>query len=268
MAEGLSGYNITPTGYTGSDGIVFHLKDDMSVFLQLSATTDMSFSAPMQVSTQPVQTGQTVTDNVQESPQTIQINGVVVVNYQGAFLQTKNISIVEDFVSTLQRWRKQKQVLRVLCKDGITLESALCTSFEAKKDNKIANGLNISLTFQDVAFVAQIGRTQSPTANGQSSNANGSKNAKAKDGGVTGKKDVGKAGTKGATPRTPCEIVKTRESAGDTAAWLWKASVACDYGSSNSRSGITYNESNGAKYIPKSIYGSQGGNVNKIPKAG
>ena len=262
MAQGLPGYNISPINYAGKDGILFHLKDDMSVFLRLTATPNMRFSAPWEASTQPVQTGQTITDNVQKKPKTIQLEGVVVVGYEGAFFTTQDTTVVEDFITTLERWRDQKQILRVICKDGIGLEDAICTEFEASKDSKISNGLNISLTFQDINFVVQIGRTTAP--NGV--NANGSKEgAKTKTDGVSGKKDVSKAGSVKQSPRTPCQIVKQRLDQGDTTSWLDGAMSGCLRGSSASRSGITYDEAHGAKYIPNSIYGSQGGNVNKIP---
>lgn len=266
MATGLPGYNIAPMNYTGKDGILFHLKEDMSVFLKLSATTDMTFTSPMDVTTQPVQTGQTVTDNVQEKPNTISINGVVVVGYEGAFFQTENTTIVEDFVTTLQRWRTQRQVLRVLCKDGITLESAVCTNFEAKKDNKIENGLNVSLTFQDVNFVVQIGRTD-----GVEQNANGSKpGAKTKTGAATAKKSLGKTGTGTTAPRTPCQInedVLNNPSA-THAVWRTDMRGGCYRGYENKGGIPHFNERNGAKYIPKGIYGSAAGNITKVPTGG
>lgn len=266
MAFGLPGYDITPINYSGSDGILFHLKEDMSVFLKLSATTDMAFSSPMEATTQPVQTGQEITDNIQEKPSTIQINGVVVVGYEGAFFLTQNTTVVEDFVATLQRWRTQRQVMRVLCKDGITLENAVCTQFEAKKDKSIKNGLNISLTFQDVNFVAQIGQTTAPNTN-----ANGSKEgAKTKDGATTGKKDVGKSGSKQASPPAQfCQKVKERIGGGqgNTANddWLIAANYSCD---ANKRTNLStgkesYNNAEAAQYAPKSIQNAYGFNPNK-----
>lgn len=270
MAYGLPGYNITPLNYTGRDGILFHLKDDMSVFLKLSATTDMAFSSPMDVTTQPVQTGQTVTDNVQEKPNTISIEGVVVVGYEGAFFTTKNATVVEDFVTTLQRWRKQRQVLRVLCKDGISLDNAICTNFEAKKDNKIENGLNISLTFQDANFVVQIGRTE-----GVQQNANGSKpGATTKTGAATAKKPVGKAGTGTTSPRTVCQINEDvlNNPAVPHATWRVDMRGGCYRGAKEKVGGaVSYNEQGGAKYNkssynpPKGLYGAAGGNITKTP---
>lgn len=264
MAYGLPGYNVTPLNYTGKDGILFHLKDDMSVFLSLTATTDMAYSSPMQVTTQPVQTGQTVTDNVQEQPQTIQIEGVVVVGYEGIFTLTRQTTVVEDFVSTLNRWRRQRQVMRVICKDGITLDNAICTGFEAKKDASIANGLKVSLTFQDANFVVQLGRTQSVQTN-----ANGSPDgAKTKKGAATSKKDVGKSGTQKTIPRTNCEIVRERYNTGtDKATWLEGAYRGCQRGMSYDVKTNKYqwNEKEGAKYIPDSIKKASGTNVNKSP---
>lgn len=272
MAYGLPGYNATPINYVGKDGILFHLKDDMSSFLSLTATTDMKFSAPMEVSTQPVQTGQTVTDNIQEKPNTISINGVVVVGYEGAFLTRENVSVVEDFIATLQRWRSQRQILRVMCTDGITLDNAVCTNFEADKEKSIKNGLRISLTFQNANFVAQIGRTQTPDANSNSDNANGSKEgAKTKDGATTGKKDIGKSGSVAQPAKTPCQIAVARAGSGqETDPAVLRGATACGKvtgaGMGRTAAGIVYNEAEGAKYFPKNFPAAVGENVNKIPK--
>lgn len=259
MATGLPGYNITPLTYSGKDGILFHLKDDMSVYLNLTATSDMSFTSPMEVTTQTVQSGQTVTDNIQEKPNTITINGVVVVGYDGIFLLTRNSSVVEDFVTTLQRWRSQKQILRVLCKDGITLDNAVCTNFEARKDSGIANGLHISLTFQDAQFVVQVGQTTVQT------NANGSKTgATTKTGTVTAKKDVGKTGTQVKMPSNCTDVFKLDQAGANTGeySFITGALNGCKRTwSSNMVTGQKYNEAEGKKYFPKNSFGSQGGNI-------
>lgn len=258
MAIGVPGYNITPLTYSGKDGILFHLKDDMSVFLSMTATTEMTYSSPMEVTTQPVQSGQTVTDNIQEKPNTINMTGVVVVGYDGVFLLTQNVSVVEDFVTTLQRWRQQKQILRVLCKDGITLDNAVCTNFEARKDPSITNGLHVTLQFQDANFVVQVGQTEVQT------NANGSTKATTKTGAVTSKKDVGKTGTQVKMPSNCTDVFKLDQAGANTGAYsfITGALNGCKRTwSSNMVAGQKYNEAEGSKYFPKNSFGSQGGNT-------
>lgn len=260
MATGLPGYNITPLTYSGKDGILFHLKDDMSVFLNLTATTDMNYSSPMEVTTQPVQSGQVITDNIQEKPNTITVNGVVVVGYDGIFFLTEQTTVVEDFVTTLQRWRAQRQILRVICKDGITLENAVCTNFEAKKNKEISNGLDISLTFQDASFVVQVGQTTIQTTN---ANNSGTK-ATTKTGAVTSKKDLGKTGTQIKMPSNCSDVFKLDQAGANTGeyAFIKGALGGCKRTwASNMTTGQKYNEAEGAKYFPKNSFGSQGGNI-------
>lgn len=220
MASYLPGYQVQPLNFSNKDGILFSPMDDLSVFLSMNSTTEITYNSPLTVTTSPVMSGANVADNFSRQPKRLDISGVVVTEYHGMFLLSKDNSSVEDFISTVETWRDQKRLIRVICKDGITLDNCVINDFSGKKDKTISNGLYVSMSFTQIDIVKEA--TQTTLQGVKASNVNGSKSGSSNSAttstkAVESKKIAGKASTTETESTLSCKALL-----GQSAEWLDK----------------------------------------------
>lgn len=253
-----------PLKFAGQDQFYFSLSDDLDQFISLTATTDATYSAPMNVTTQPVMSGQTVTDNLQEQPKTVTISGVVVVQYLagglGGLLMNKQTDTVNDFMDNMETWRQQRQTMTFIGRDGIQLQHCVITQFEAKTDSGIKNGLRVNITFQEVDYKVQIGRTSDASVGAK----DGKDAAKTTKGSVSKMVDKGKTATNKSVPQTLCGGLNSKRTIGGTLSATEKTQLGnCETGGANISHGVRTYDVNAEKAL-SNTYKNTGGNPNKV----
>lgn len=172
----------TSASFSGKDGVYFHVKDDFNTILSLSATTQIEYSSPAAVTTNPVMSGNIKTDNIQLEARVIKIIGVVVPDmFMRVFYEKPRVE-VDSFINIVTQMRLEKKIVTVVAPHKMTINSAFITKFAASKDNTISNGLNITIEFQEIMTREALNQT--------------TVTVKPKEEGASGKKDAGSTQTK------------------------------------------------------------------------
>jgi hypothetical protein len=193
VTEAVPTYVAKPTSanFAGKDGVYFHIKDDFGTVYSLSATENIEYSSPAAVTSNPVMSGEVTTDNIQLEPRIIKISGVVVPDiFVRLFYEKPRVS-VESFINSVRQIRLDKKVVTVVAPHKMTLDQAFITKFAASKDKNIANGLKVTMEFQEILTREAIGQTTATV--------------RPKEEGAGGKKDAGSTQTKDAKSGLPTD---------------------------------------------------------------
>lgn len=194
----------TSANFAGKDGVYFHIKDDFGTVYSLSATENIEYSSPAAVTANPVMSGEITTDNIQLEPRIIKISGVVVPDiFVRLFYEKPRVS-VESFINSVRQIRLDKKVVTVVAPHKMTLDQAFITKFAASKDKSIANGLKVTMEFQEILTREALGQTTATV--------------KPKEEGADGKKDSGSTQTKDSDsglPKTSDTSCRSKLQLGD-----------------------------------------------------
>ncbi|WP_421589468.1 phage baseplate protein [Rahnella aceris] len=256
--------SIAPPNVGGKDQLIF-FPPELQTALSMSATTSIAYSSPFQVTSQPVMSGVTLSDHLQRAPRTISVEGVVVVQYHGTFLQHQDLGAVEDFIATTELWRDQHRVLSCISTSGVKLDKCFITNFEAKRDAQITNGVRVSMTFQEISFIEQLHRATLQAGSNANGSGGSSGGAKTKIKGIVGKKDVGSLTTELTSNQENCRAaINLVNRVGMSAASTedLRQYSNCAHNNMPSAKGVIYGDiKTGARN--SSMYQNTGGNPTK-----
>lgn len=191
---------------TSRDNIYFNTANNLNQVYALSATEEYSSKSSYSISNQPTVDVDTVTDNINRQPRQVSISGVFVSKSIYHMFGGSNIASVADFVGAVELLRQQKQVISLHLPNGLSLMQCFITSFDASGDKTIANGIKVSMTFDEIIVTPQkLGKASTTVQSDNTSGGGvGSKAKTTAKGSITSEKQIGRSATSVGSSRTVC----------------------------------------------------------------
>ncbi len=167
---------------------------------------------------------------------------------------------VSDFVETVELWRKQRQIMTIHLPDGMTIEQAFITSFDASRDKTNSKGFNISIEFEEImSFPQRLGKGVATIKAGDTQASSGQPTTNK--GSVTSKVEKGQLSTTEGSSRKACDAVLAIENTyKGQRSDIWNAMSKCK-SAQLSNAGVLDKAS--AEEAARQVYKVNGANPNK-----
>lgn len=258
------------------DGIYFYPQNNLSVVLNLTATTEFSSSSTYTISTQPTADTKTVTDAMSKQPRVVSIQGVIVPTVMSALAEVfdlvdgalvgrgKSVKGVSDFVDTVERWRAQRQVMTVHLPENLEMLQCVITGFECSRDKTNSNGLNVQMQFTEiVSFPQRVGQNTATVKGGTAGSGSVSSSVKTTSkGSVTSKVDAGRLSTTDGNSMKFCNLTLDKEATYEGHSVAADNAMAGCKGAQSSNA--TLSQKNAAEAAAHDNWKNLGGNNNKL----
>jgi hypothetical protein len=142
----------------------FYIDSPSEGILELTSTTDIRISEAASVSKHPLETGETIVDNVVVENVTVDFSGVISnvrkiaqrTNQSDLAVPNEYEENVEGSIKALRRIKEAKELFRVVYDNRfLPFENCVLTSLSMDRNAQTGLGYNVSLSFEQVRIVGR-----------------------------------------------------------------------------------------------------------------